>query len=408
MQVSGRSAKNSNQSKFYEDKYYQRQIDRIDELKQGSYITVGEIPTGSPLNMVGFPSSIVYFDVSKIIKEMRTRKDVVSAETMKAIPQVLNNPVVITEFVDEKGEISANVYGQLYVSNSPVVVGVMMKQTPKGNIVNKIKTVHPNRSVLKEMTDDKILYLSENKKETKSWFQSLGKQVLPLRGKQFGFIRSISQNSQNDKGFDKNSSKNVDSGGRAALSDSKKATSSDVARVKGAISEAGIDPRGIMALSDSYFDRYDGSLTRTGLRYEFLDAARTMLQSDGDAYDRAFAKIEAIAEELTLNERDGSGFSNDLREIQSHIREITFALKDQDKGEFDSLGGFNEFRKRHFGRLNIANEGASVDSVYGELQTLYGLSLFPDQNTAQEMLIQIADVLDMDWRKKSVSLLVAA
>ena len=43
-----------------------------------------------------------------------------------------------------------------------------------------------------------------------------------------------------------------------------------------------------------------------------------------------------------------------------------------------------------------------------ELQTLYGLSLFPDQNTAQEMLIQIVDVLDMDWREKSVSLLVAA
>ena len=187
---------------------------------------------------------------------------------------------------------------------------------------------------------------------------------------------------------------------RYALTDSKKATSSDVARVKGAISEAGIDPRGIMALSDSYFSRYDGSLTRTGLRYEFLDAARTMLQSDSDAYDRAFAKIEAIAEELTLNERDGSGFSNDLKEIQSHIREITFALKDQDKGEFDSLGGFNEFRKKHFGKLKIANEGASVDSVYGELQTLYGLSLFPDQNTVQEMLIQIADVLDMDWREK--------
>ena len=407
-QDGGRSAKNSNQSKFYEDKYYQRQIDRIDELKQGSYITVGEIPTGSPLNMVGFPNSVVYFDVSKIVKEMRTREDAISTETMKSIPKVLNAPIAITEYVDKNGGHSANVYGHLFVNNSPIVVGVMMKQTQKGNIISKIQTVHPNRNVLKEMTDDKILYLSENKKETKSWFQSLGTQQLPLGGKQFGFIRSISQNSQNDKGFDKNSSKNVDSGGRAALSDSKKATSSDVARVKGAISEAGIDPRGIMALSDSYFSRYDGSLTRTGLRYEFLDAARTMLQSDSDAYDRAFAKIEAIAEELTLNERDGSGFVNDLKEIQSHIREITFEMRDQDKGEFDSLGGFNEFRKKHFGKLNIANEGASVDSVYGELQTLYGLSLFPDQNTVQEMLIQIADVLDMDWREKSVSLLVAA
>ncbi len=88
---------------------------------------------------------------------------------------------------------------------------------------------------------------------------------------------------------------------RYAIADGKKETSSDVAKVKGAISEAGIDPRGIMAVSDSYFDRYDGSLTRTGLRYEFLEAARTMLGSESDAYDRAFSKIEAIAEELFNN-----------------------------------------------------------------------------------------------------------
>ena len=43
------------------------------------------------------------------------------------------------------------------------------------------------------MSDDKILYLSENKKETKAWFQSLGTQTLPLGGNKFGFIGSISQ-----------------------------------------------------------------------------------------------------------------------------------------------------------------------------------------------------------------------
>lgn len=33
----------------------------------------------------------------------------------------------------------------------------------------------------------------KTKKETKSWFQSLGKQTLPLGGNKFGFIRSVSQ-----------------------------------------------------------------------------------------------------------------------------------------------------------------------------------------------------------------------
>ena len=287
--------------KFREDKYFQRQIDRLDDLKQGTYITVGEIPIGSPLNKIGFPDSVVYFDVSKIIKEMRTRRDVVSPETMKSIPQVLNNPIVITEYIDQKGEYSANVYGQLFVGNSPVVVGVMMKQTPKGNIISKIKTVHPNRDVLKEITDDKILYLSENKKETKLWFQSLGKQELPLRGKQFGFIRSISQKSQNSNSSGKNSSKDFDSGERSALADGKRATAGEVAAVKSSISKKGIDPKGIIAIADKYFARYSGQLTRTGVRYEFLAAADMLFDLTAESGDRAYASVEALAEELVTN-----------------------------------------------------------------------------------------------------------
>ena len=96
------------------------------------------------------------------------------------------------------------------------MVGIMMSQTQKGSIISKIKTVHPNRNALKEMTDDKILYLSENKKETKAWFQSLGTQTLPLGGNRFGFIRSISQsdalvNTASKKSLEK-ASRELDSG----------------------------------------------------------------------------------------------------------------------------------------------------------------------------------------------------
>ena len=181
---------------FAEDKYYSRQIDKFETLKSGGYITVGKINEGSPLNKVGIPNGVVYFDVSKIVKEMKTRNDPVPPEVMKQIPAVLDSPVVITEYIDQYGMHSVNVYGNLYVASSPVVVGVMITQTQKGNIVSKIKTVHPNRDALKGITDNNILYLSENKKETKSWFQSLGKQTLPLGGKRFGFIRSISQSDE--------------------------------------------------------------------------------------------------------------------------------------------------------------------------------------------------------------------
>ena len=188
----------------------------------------------------------------------------------------------------------------------------------------------------------------------------------------------------------------TDNGGRSALEDGNKATTSDVAAAKRAIREDGIDPSGIIELADKYFDRYNGKLTRTGVRYEFLAAAETMLDSREGALDRAYQKIEALAEELTYNEKASGALAEELADVKRHIKEITFAVKDQDKGEFDSYGGFGEFRKQHFGKIKIANEGTSVDSSYGELQNLYGTNLFPDRNTAQEMLIRIAEVVDMD------------
>lgn len=209
-------------------------------------------------------------------------------------------------------------------------------------------------------------------------------------------IDSLTENAENVKAFDKKSAKDFNSGERSALADGKKATTSDVAAAKRAIRESGIDPSGIIAVADKYFDRYGGELTRTGVRYEFLGAAETMLEDDAGAMERAYAKIEALADELTYNEKNANSLREDLDQIKRHVREITFEIRDKDKGEFDSLGGYNEFRKKHFGKLKIGSEGASIDSTYGELQNQYGTSFFPEVNTVAEMLIRIGDVVDMD------------
>jgi len=51
---------------FKENKYYVRQIDSWETLKEGGYIIVGEIVDESPLNLVGVPSGTLYFDNSRI------------------------------------------------------------------------------------------------------------------------------------------------------------------------------------------------------------------------------------------------------------------------------------------------------------------------------------------------------
>ena len=142
------------------------------------------------------------------------------------------------------------------------------------------------------------------------------------------FNNSISQKSQNSNSSDKNSSKDFNSGERSALADGKRATAGEVAAVKSSISKRGIDPKGIIAIADKYFARYSGQLTRTGVRYEFLAAADMLFDLTAESGDRAYASVEALAEELVTNEKDTSGMTEDIKEMKRHIREITFDVRE--------------------------------------------------------------------------------
>lgn len=172
---------------FQEDKYYARQIDKWQTLKDGSYITVGRLQKGSPLNMVGMPEGKMYFDVSKIKTELEKHGDHLDTTMLKGIPNLLANPIVITEYKEDN---TISVYGQLYYHNTPVVIGVVATKGRGGNVITKIRTVHARGDLIKQITDDTVLYLNENKKETDKWFQAQGHRV-PMRGTKYGFIRSI-------------------------------------------------------------------------------------------------------------------------------------------------------------------------------------------------------------------------
>lgn len=179
---------------FVEDKYFNRQADKFEDLKQGGYITVGKIVEKSPINLVGVPSGNLYFDVSKIQLEMTKHSDHLSANVLKKIPQLLDHPIVIAEYKPGQGKNTVNVYGNLLTeSGVPILVGIVVTKGRGGNVISKIRTIHARSDLEQQITDASVLYLGENKKETKAWFQALGNDV-PLGGTKFGFIRSIPQN----------------------------------------------------------------------------------------------------------------------------------------------------------------------------------------------------------------------
>ena len=188
-ELSGRTA--SGEDAFKEDKYYQRQLDQWEELRDGTRIKVGIVQENSALNKVGIPANSLYFDVGKIKKALDKHGDHLSATVLKQIPRLLSDPVVIAEYSGASNTV--NVYGDLRIDNgTPVVVGIVMKLDRSGsNLISNIRTIHARSDFAKQITDDSVLYLNEDKKRTRAWFQVCGNLNVPLEGTKFGFIRSI-------------------------------------------------------------------------------------------------------------------------------------------------------------------------------------------------------------------------
>lgn len=180
---------NKSEKHFTADKYFKSIMDRWQDLKHGSYVKVGTIDSKHPLALIGMPDGIIRYDVDKLKKNMDDHADYLTITLLKSIPDILSNPVAISEY-SKDGTVS--VFGDVFIDRSPMMVGVTISKDRAGNDINKVRTFNTRRDVGKLITDDTVLYLDNNKKRTLKWFQACGIQV-PLGGTKFGFIRSISQ-----------------------------------------------------------------------------------------------------------------------------------------------------------------------------------------------------------------------
>ena len=178
------------------DKYYARQIDQWDGKDHGGAFRVGAV--SDALLKVGVPDVDIWFDQSKAAKQLEG-KSKITKDVLKQIPEVLESPVAISESYDN----TVMVFGQLFDGGgNPIVVAIRISSTNRRNhisIVNKSRSVGTRSHNLDALlADDKLLYWGENKKETKKWFNALGRST-PFGGTKFGLIRSISNPVENVK-----------------------------------------------------------------------------------------------------------------------------------------------------------------------------------------------------------------
>lgn len=154
----------------------------------------------------------------------------------------------------------------------------------------------------------------------------------------------------------------------------------------------------IIDLANSYIENYGGMLTKTNLRLKFLEiteaVAEGISKNNSEPLFRASEEIKSLAAELVGNPKDMGSMADELRKIKKYLRKIRIKIPIE-KGDFDTVGGFDNFRKKHINSLVLAKDGIAVDSLYPELQEIFGRGWFPDDVvTVPDQLLAIADIVD--------------
>lgn len=140
-----------------------------------------------------------------------------------------------------------------------------------------------------------------------------------------------------------------------------------------------------------YGSKYSSEILERNLSklYQYIRGAG---QVDGQAITEAATSMgKSILEKSVQKDTELTEHYKDLRR---QIKDTKIAITDQDKADLASVGGYNEFRKRYFGKMKMGADGISIDSLYQELQGQYP-ELFPaDVTHPADELVAIASALD--------------
>lgn len=98
---------------------------------------------------------------------------------------------------------------------------------------------------------------------------------------------------------------------------------------------------------------------------------------------------------LNQSKQKNTELEEQYKDLREQIKDTKIMIADQDKADLASTGGYNNFRKKYFGRMKLGKDGISIDSFYQELSGQYP-DLFNTEIThPADQLMQIGNVLDM-------------
>lgn len=151
------------------------------------------------------------------------------------------------------------------------------------------------------------------------------------------------------------------------------------------------DPASLRMAAKRLSEEYGGALRQKDIAADLQKIWRLRSeQKRGPMMDQ----VDKLAAELVQHYLDKDNpEAETLREIKQTVRATKIQLTPALRADLDREGGYQDFRRRNFGRIRLANSGLGVDQFYQELSEQWP-AYFPEgiQHPADQLL-QIADVI---------------
>lgn len=126
---------------------------------------------------------------------------------------------------------------------------------------------------------------------------------------------------------------------------------------------------------------------------KLFEYVRTGENVDWDEFNNVATDIGKSI--LNKAEQKDTALTEQYKDLRKQIKDTKIMITDQDKADLAATGGYNDFRRKYFGRMSLGKTGISVDSLYQELASQHPDLFDADITHPADQLMQIGNVLDM-------------
>ena len=151
------------------------------------------------------------------------------------------------------------------------------------------------------------------------------------------------------------------------------------------------DPASLRRAAKQLSEEYGGAMRQKDIAVDLQKIWR--LRSEGKR-GPMLEQVDKLAAELVQHYLDKDNpEAETLREIKQTVRATKIYLTPELRSDLDRDGGYQDFRRRNFGRIRLANSGLGVDQFYQELSEQWPAYFPAGIWNPADQLLQIADVI---------------